>query len=155
MKKYVVVDIDGTISIPGDRLRHIEREPKHWDLFFARCEDDKVNEPIAHLVDILKASGYTIVFCTARPVRYKNETMNWLYHEFGAFLYENSPDKTPALLMRPTGDERPDHVVKPEMLRFNHITPENTFLILDDRSSVVRAWRELGFTCLQVADGEH
>jgi hypothetical protein len=32
-------------------------------------------------------------------------------------------------------------------------TPENTFLVLDDRDQVVKMWRERGFRCLQVANG--
>ena len=33
------------------------------------------------------------------------------------------------------------------------IIPANTFIVLDDRDQVVKMWRERGFRCLQVANG--
>jgi hypothetical protein len=56
--------------------------------------------------------------------------------------------------MRPNGDLRHDTEVKPELLATAGITPENTVCILEDRNSMVKKWRELGFTCLQVEDGD-
>ena len=35
-KCYVVVDIDGTISKVGDRIKCLEQSPKDWDSFYAR-----------------------------------------------------------------------------------------------------------------------
>ena len=32
-------------------------------------------------------------------------------------------------------------------------SPDEILFVLDDRSQVVKMWRELGLTCLQVADG--
>jgi hypothetical protein len=58
------------------------------------------------------------------------------------------------LLMRPRGDRRDDPTVKPELLVARGIVPENTAFILEDRNRMVKRWRELGFTCWQVAEGD-
>ena len=58
------------------------------------------------------------------------------------------------MLMRAEGDFRPDEQVKRELYEtrvlpaFGHAT-----YVLDDRDKVVRMWRSLGLTVLQVADG--
>jgi hypothetical protein len=59
-----------------------------------------------------------------------------------------------ALLMRPSGDSRPDSVVKRELYE-RYVAPRHTVTaVLDDRNAVVRMWRDLGLTVLQVADGD-
>ena len=58
------------------------------------------------------------------------------------------------LHMRPVGDYRRDDLVKRELyeaLIANHYRVE---LVLDDRTRVVKMWRSLGLTCLQVAEGD-
>lgn len=58
------------------------------------------------------------------------------------------------LLMRKDGDHRHDTEVKPELLSNNNLTPDNVFLILEDRDSMVNKLRELGYRVLQVAEGK-
>lgn len=50
------------------------------------------------------------------------------------------------------GDTIPE--VKPELLQKAGITPDKVYFILEDRDSMVAKWRELGYRCLQVADGK-
>jgi hypothetical protein len=46
-------------------------------------------------------------------------------------------------------------VVKREIYR-NLIEPKhNVWFVLDDRNSVVKMWREIGLTCLQVEEGNY
>jgi hypothetical protein len=56
--------------------------------------------------------------------------------------------------MRPTGDRRKDWVVKSELYRDHNEPRYEVLLVLDDRDQVVRAWRELGLTVFQVAEGD-
>lgn len=55
-------------------------------------------------------------------------------------------------------DTRHDTVVKPELLekafKEDRIDKSKVLCILEDRNSMVRKWRELGYTCLQVAEGD-
>jgi hypothetical protein len=59
-----------------------------------------------------------------------------------------------ALHMRAHGDNRPDHVVKRELYRRRIKSRYKVTAVLDDRMKVVRMWRGLGLTVLQVADGD-
>ena len=147
--KYIVVDIDGTIAEPGDRLKYLKQEPKDWDSFYADCFDDKPIEPIIELVEkfLVNDEEYKIVFCTGRRESVKKITWEWLGDNI---LYS---DIDVDLLMRPDKDHRHDTVMKPMLLDEAGITPENTLFILEDRNSMVEKWRELGFTCLQVREG--
>jgi len=58
------------------------------------------------------------------------------------------------LYMRTEGDYRDDAVVKYE-LYVQYIAPTfDVAVVLDDRNRVVRMWRQVGLTCLQVEDGD-
>ena len=50
MKRIVVVDIDGTISQVGERLKYLKQEPKDWDSFYNDCFED---EPIEEMIDLV------------------------------------------------------------------------------------------------------
>lgn len=56
--------------------------------------------------------------------------------------------------MRKDGNYRHDTEVKPELLAKKGINPTDVWFILEDRDSMVAKWRELGYRCLQVADGK-
>jgi hypothetical protein len=43
MKFIVIVDIDGTISKVGDRIKYLKQDPKDWESFYKDCFED---EPI-------------------------------------------------------------------------------------------------------------
>lgn len=153
MDKFVVVDIDGTIAKVGERLKYIQQTPKDYEAFYNACDEDEVITPIADLVDTLTCHYY-IVFCTGRKEYCYEKTYEWLKKYILGSDTKNSP-----LLMRDKNDNRHDTEVKPELLfkwmRENRYTQENIAFILEDRTSMVNKWRELGFTCLQVANGDY
>lgn len=145
-RRIVVVDIDGTIAKPGDRMKYMRQDPKDLDAFYSDKFDD---EPIKDNVDLVKhlAKRYTLVFCTARSERARTKTLNWF--DKHAIPYSND-----RLLMRGDLDERPTLVVKPDLLRMNGIKPNQVAFILEDYSDMCLKWRELGFNCFQVAEGD-
>ena len=65
MKNIVVVDIDGTLSVVGERMKYIEQEPKDWRRFYADKFDD---EPIPEVCGLVRelSRTYSIIFCTSR-----------------------------------------------------------------------------------------
>ena len=148
LKKIVVVDIDGTIAKVGDRIKYLEQTPKDWDSFYAACNEDKPILPIIKLVNLL-AFEYDIVFLTGRRESEREKTRIWIMGNMSYTLYANSP-----ILMRPDGDFRHDTVVKPEELLRSGYPYDLIELVLEDRNSMVAKWRELGLTCLQVAEGD-
>ena len=149
MKNIVVVDIDGTIAKVGDRLKYLRKEPKDYDSFFKGCGNDKPIVEVITLVQALADSGKEIVFCTGRNEVCREETLKWLKRFFTESLVAKC-----LLLMRGQKDYRHDAKVKPELLQKAAIPLHAILLILEDRKSVVKKWREFGVVCLQVADGD-
>ena len=62
-------------------------------------------------------------------------------------------DITWDLILRKKGDWRTDWVVKYEIYREQLENHYNIQYIFDDRDQVVKMWRDIGFTCFQVAFG--
>lgn len=147
MKNIIIVDIDGTISKVGDRLKYLQQEKKDWDSFYEHCDEDEPIKDIIQLVEDMYEACYTIIFCTGRRESVRTKTMRWI--EDNLFI-----GNMWRLLMRKDGDWRHDTEVKPELLDKNNITPDDVLFILEDRDSMVQKWRELGYRCLQVNDGK-
>jgi len=139
----VVVDIDGTIAHVGERIKYLHQTPKDWDSFYAECFDDK---PIQEIIDLLISIShkYQFIFCTGRRETVRNQTEKWL----------DKHGLKGMLLMRADNDYRHDTEVKPEQLKsLDLITHDQIKFILEDRNVMVAKWRELGYKCLHVADG--
>lgn len=139
MKKYIIVDIDGTLSMPNpERMKHahVDREA-----FYADSFDD---EPIKEMVDLVKHlhRKYEVVYCTARSERARAKTLNWFdKHEIP---YENRN-----ILMRPNFDERSSVEVKLDLLKWRSIKVNQIALMFDDHNAIVRVFRSLGVIVLQ------
>lgn len=148
MRKTVIVDIDGTVSKVGDRLKYLKQKPVDWDSFYEACFED---EPIAEIVNLVRVLDveYHIVFCTGRRESTRGVTRAWIRR----FMPELRVDGG-HLLMRPDGDYRHDTIVKPEQLEKAGINLADVAFVLEDRDSMVAKWRELGVKCLQVAKGD-
>lgn len=130
-----ICDIDGTVAIMH----------KRGPYDYAKVGQDKLNTPVASVVHALVASGLGVIYCSGRDDSCRGATLGW--------LTSNGLPAGP-LFMRRTGDHRKDFIVKQELfdqhIRYNF----DVKLVLDDRSQVVKMWRRLGLTCLQVAEGE-
>lgn len=144
MKKIVIVDIDGTLSLVGERVNHLNENPPNWKSFYARCgEDEPVNE-IIDLVNVL-CQNYRIILCTGRTESCRADTEKW--------FIENGFIEFSTMLMRPDGDHRHDVELKPELLEKAGINLDDIAFVLEDRNSMVAKWRTMGLICLQVAEG--
>ena len=98
------------------------------------------------MVRALHAAGYRIVFCSGRTDGSRASTAAWLAEHVGV-PYE-------ALHMRAAGDQRKDSIVKAEIFEKHIRHAYRVVGVLDDRMQVVRMWRALGLTVLQVAEGD-
>ena len=146
-KSIIVVDIDGTIAQVGDRLKYLQQEKKDWDAFYEHCDEDKPIRDVIEMVELFSMQQYEIVFCTGRRESVRQKTVEWL--ERNLWLNGNY-----SLLMRKDNDWRHDTEVKPELLSKAGISPDVVLFIFEDRTSMCKKWRELGFGCFQVADGD-
>ena len=136
-----ICDIDGTIATHPQRGHHD----------YAKVGTDlpvtKIIELVEYLDIILPISE--TVFVTGRPEKCREDTEAWLKEHVPTFLNTDTP-----LLMRKDGDYRGDDIVKREIYE-DYIEPYcEVMYVIDDRNRVVKMWRELGLTVLQVADGE-
>ena len=120
----IIVDIDGTIAIKGDRDIYDE----------SKIYLDTVNKPV---LEILKGVDpkTTIIFCSGRTDSCFNKTEEW--------LYQNVMDKVRCnfhLLMRKTGDKRGDEIVKKEIYDNEIKCKYNILWAIDDRKRIKRMW---------------
>jgi predicted kinase len=132
--KAVLVDIDGTVALMGDRNPYDES-----------CVDqDKPNPRVVELVKLLAYDRYYPIFMSGRSRACEDATVAWLDAQ-GFSNYH--------LYMRNVSDTRKDAVVKLELFNEHVRDHYDVRLVLDDRDQVVELWRSLGLTCLQVAEG--
>lgn len=131
----VIVDIDGTVAVHGDERGHYDYDKVHLD---------QPNHAVLKLVEMIP-SHVKVIFLSGREDRCRDATMDWLF-KHGVY--------SGMLLMRTTGDHRPDYIIKQEL--FDEMIRDNYHVLfsLDDRNQVVDMWREMGLTCLQVAPGD-
>jgi len=142
-KNIIVFDLDGTLSLVGDRIKYLSQTPKDWDSFYGACGEDLPNKPIIQILKAMRFSCYEIKIVTGRRQNVRCATRRWM-HDNGIFVDSCN------LHMRQDGDYRHDTIVKPELIKD---FAERILMIFEDRKSMVDKWREMGFTCLQVAEG--
>jgi predicted kinase len=130
----ILCDLDGTLAI------HQGRSP--YD--FKRVKEDKVNVPVKAILDRFVDAGYIPIYVSGRDDSARAATWEWI---------EANNIPLGPLYMRQTGDKRKDNIVKLEI--FNEEIRHNydVLFVLDDRDQVVKMWRDLGLTCLQVNYG--
>ena len=131
-----LVDVDGTLA-----HKHPDRDIYDG----SKAHLDTLNKDVARLVDTLSYEGAKIIVMTGRSEDHRQVTADWLSAQDVCF---------DELYCRPSGDTRPDYIVKHELFQ-KHVAPKQYSIlgVLDDRNSVVAMWRELGLTCFQVAEG--
>lgn len=131
-----IFDVDGTLALRGDR------DP--YDA--SHAIEDRVNEDVGRMLSLIYYDYRADIFIvTGRSARHRDVTERWL--RVSGIPFDQ-------LYMRADDDNRPDHVVKREILH-EHILPRYKVLgVFDDRDSVVAMWREEGLTCFQVAPGD-
>jgi FMN phosphatase YigB (HAD superfamily) len=149
-RKAIICDLDGTLCDEKHRRLYINGEwgKKEYDLFYEAMDKDDVHAWCREMVLMYLRFRYDIIFITGRPEKYRHKTTRWLHEKVG--LVELSHYR---LFMRPDNNYECDTIIKKQIYH-EHIMPHcDVQLILEDRDRVVRMWRELGLTCLQVAEG--
>jgi hypothetical protein len=138
----ILIDLDGTLAIIGDR------DP--YDA--SSAEVDELNEQVAWVAHSWLFDGTTearqdraVVLVSGRQEKDRRSTERWLDRH--GVVHD-------ALRMRATGDARNDAIVKRELYERHIRGRYNVVLVIDDRRRVVDMWRSLGFQCWQVAPGD-
>lgn len=132
----VICDLDGTLAHGTNRSM--------FD--YTKVKDDDLDDYVAYIVGLFAKAGMKIIMVTGRESWCKDDTRLWLDQHGVPYHY---------IYMRESGDKRPDIVIKSEIYR-SYIEPSfSVFMVLEDRSRVVKMWRDtFGLRCMQVSWGD-
>ena len=135
----IVVDIDGTVA-------HNDGHRGFFD--YSKVSGDKPIYGVIKTVEALaKHTGCFVVFMSGRDDSCYQDTHDWIMKHI------NIPYEQFNLLMRKTGDVRPDWVVKNELYDLFVLPLFRVLIAFDDRDQVVRHVRARGVPVAQVAEG--
>ena len=130
----IIVDLDGTLALMKDR--------NPYDA--STCENDEVNQAVAKVIKGV-AMEHKVFFMSGRSDKYREQTERWLANN--AIMFG-------PVYMRKEGDVRKDSIVKKELFDAHIRGKYNVSFVLDDRTSVINMWRELGLNAFQVNYGD-
>jgi hypothetical protein len=106
--KYIILDLDGTIALGGERQIFYWTEPRNWKAAVAGIIYDDVIQPTKKLIELFIADGYSIIVLTARPANCRNNCISWL---------ERVGIPWVDMYLRHDDDDREDYVIKEEFLK--------------------------------------
>ena len=137
----IVVDIDGTLAIRGDR--------SPYEYF--KANEDELNVPVANFVNNLQRANVNLVtvVVTARE-NICNEDGYTVCDLTTEWLKKNNVHFDD-IHIRKERDKRPDWQVKEELYREGIMPYYNVLCWIDDRRQVVDHMRDLGLTVFDVA----
>ena len=153
-KKWIIFDLDGTLANIDLRRKLANKSGKmDWEIFFSEklVAEDEPNQPVIDTLHAFAEAGYSIAIFSGRSESTKDVTEDWLikhgcHHDL--------------LRMRPTENKwkfMPDEKLKfkwfTEEFVDNALSGRDVVCVFDDRDKVVKMWREIGLTCMQVAPG--
>lgn len=130
----IICDIDGTIADKKDR------SPYDWDL----VGKDTPKKIIIDIINNYKRQGVDIIIISGRDECCRQLTQDWL---------KRNQVEYNKLFMRPNENYEKDEILKQQIYERSIKKHYEVFFVLDDRNKVVKMWRNLGLTCLQVAEG--
>jgi predicted kinase len=166
----IICDLDGTLALFGKRrnaydasLCDLTDEPNLpvlqllmtyrdcyiHDKIMGYNKEEKEKIPACRSLSIPLISK--IYFFSGRTDNYRLPTLRFLLNKCGFCDVDNDPYFK--LVMRETGDNRSDEVVKKEFFDEHIKGKYNVFVVIDDRPKVIRMWHSLGLPVFNVGDG--
>lgn len=137
--RAAIVDLDGTLA---------EKTNRGWYEYW-RADTDDLVIPVHATIWALLETGVVdhLIFLTGREESGREAAEKFLDEKakFGVDGVQNT------LLMKATGDHRPDTIAKREMFDENVRDKYFVLMVFEDRTRVVKMWRDMGLTVFQVA----
>jgi len=149
----IICDLDGTLCNDDFRRETIKdivglgawteaEYTRYYELMHTDIPFDHVKE-ILHRFE----HDHKIFFVTGRPERFRGQTISWI-------KTHTNLKNDPIMYMRPDRDFRHDIIIKTEIYE-KWIKPDyDVVFVLEDRTRVVKMWRDLGLYCLQVQQSD-
>jgi predicted kinase len=134
-------DMDGTLSDTRSINHYVQGKFKNFDMFHRSSIFTPANPEVLKLAMDAHDSGLAVIITTARNEKYREVTQLWL--DRLNVPYEN-------IFMRKDGDNRPDYVVKNEMLHEQILPFYQPVCMADDNIAAVSCWRENGIRVIEV-----
>lgn len=148
-----IFDLDGTLALIDHRRHFLDNkdDPYRWDRFYNACDLDLPNNPVISTMHRLHHIGSDIRIFSGRSAIVRQKTIRWLVNHTN-FMVSHIER---ILKMRDEADYTPDEILKIGWLNeMSSGERDKIVAVFDDRAKVVKAWRENGVACFQVADGE-
>lgn len=139
----VVVDMDGVLSDASQRQHLLEGPIQHWEAFFAACGADAPIDEALEVVRLLDPE-VAVVLLTARPIRVRPQTLDWLGRH---------PVRWDLLIMRDEDDWSSSHLFKRVELRELRRAGFDPRLAVDDDPRNVEMYRKEGVPALYFHSG--
>lgn len=145
VKRHVLFDIDHTLSdaSPRDHLIAEAMRSDDWTGYHSLAPNDLPCHDLVAMLTCFRHCGYTVIGITARPMRWRSITVDWLYNH-GIHLDE--------LLMHKRDNFEPSAELKLALARerFGAKISDHVLFIIDDHEQVAKAFQAVGVTSLQV-----
>ena len=141
--KCLLVDIDNTVA------QMVDRSPFDWKRVGEDLPKQQVIDIVKYIVmmdEFWMKPDIQLIFMSGRDAICMTETRAWLEKHFNTTDFE--------LHMRPQNDNRPDTIIKYEILK-NEIAPRyNPIAVFDDRNAVIAMERKMGLQVFQCEYGD-
>ena len=135
-----IFDMDGTlVDVTGVR-HYVAQRPRNFDHFHRASRFSPPHPWVVDMARELHEGGVRVLVVTGRAAQYREVCEDWL--EKYAVPYER-------LLTRGFRDNRPDYVVKEEILQ-RLLQDYEIALAVDDNPEVISLWRRHGIPVIEV-----
>jgi hypothetical protein len=139
----VIIDIDDTLSLAGERFKLATKSDGKIDWDVAHnpelVKKDKPNLPMIDLAKRYKKAGFKVVILTGRPDTIRTTTEEWLDK------YSIEYDE---LYMR----NKKEHYLKADVFKkgIYEIYLDDVFCAYDDDEEIIQMWNSLGIPAFKV-----
>ena len=127
--KYVICDIDGTITDSSKRVLELKNNIISFDEFRDECGNDNPINYVVNLIELLE-SKYKIIFLTSRIEKTRTITEQWILKNVKLKNYYQ-------IIMRENDDDSSDSDYKINALIKNNIKLSEIEFIIDDKETVL------------------
>lgn len=145
--KIAIFDLDGCLA-DDRRRRPLLPRNGHTDADYEAYHVGSVDDPVINKDVVMqhKEAGHHLLFITARPQRYLQQTVAWLEQKIGVASFDRF-----TLLMRPDGNHMPSPELKVHLFEEDgEFFWPDVVAAYDDRHDILAAYQRKGVDNCQI-----